>query len=691
MWTNDKYRWCFIDMHIGWENEEYLSRLNAEKMIALVKEAEGQTILVKCRPWSGLAYFPTEFGKMHPTLKKQQFDYVGTMTELARKNGLAVKGYFSQIYDNYAYDHHPDWRCIDQDGKQALDYHAYSTSRIPHFERARYAMVCPNNREYRAYAKNCVYEIVSKYKFDSIFLDMPLWPTVCFCASCRKRYYEETGREMPQYVDWDDAAFRDFQQRRELWLSEFTKMLSDTVKEADPECTCEHNQGCVHFSWISGHTDLVNESCDYVGGDTYDSYFEQSFFCKYYKNISKSLPFVFISSRCDRNLSYHTTTKAMEQLVRQGFIALEHNGAFSICDGIDPSGELCASVYQGIIKNCFAATRPYEPYVNGNYLKNAAVWYPSHSKYDRADNGKRVIEAERKAAADNQFYHAKVAAGRILGLHNIPYDVVASQNLKNLQDDLLIISDVANIRDEEMEAIETYIRNGGHVYLSGKPGHVRLLELLEAEDLGDTAHYAAYMVPTEMGKKYFREFDSQSPMYTNRQARLRFYGEQQTLATLALPYTAPYTHDYAAIHSDPPGVFTDEPCAVLKTVGKGSIFWVGGPIEMLDYYSAKLTVGRIFKSLCGELVYETEAPVFVEVMSWLKDGRQYISAVNMQDVMPPATMSNVSVTLPYEAASARLLNSDRELETEIKNGSTRIQFPAFTMFEVAEIVKRGTQ
>ena len=672
-------------MHIGTGNDEYLSKLDPERIIRMVKDAGAQTVLVKCHPWSGYTYYESKFSEMHPSLKKMDLDYTRTIVELARKEGLNVKAYFTQGFDNYVYDNHPEWRCKNQNGQDSRD--GVMPMDAVHYRKLRYGNVCLNNKEYLEYSKNCVREMISLCHFDSIFLDMPSWPFfVCYCPSCREKYRQETGLELPETVNWDDPVFRDFQYRREVWAAEFAMEMTKAVKETDPLCTCEHNQQAIIYTWAGGNSDLVNEASDYVSADTYDSYFEQSFFCKYFKNLSKSLPYVFISGRC-KNLMLHTSTKAADEFKRQGFIALLHNAAYSICDGINPNGTYCEDIYTGPIKESFAATKPYEKYISGDLLHNAAVWYPSHCKYDREDNGKRVFEAGWKQPPQSKFYVSKVNSGRLLRMEGIPYDVIPSKKLKSLKDDLLIISSVANIRDEEMTDIESYIMNGGNVYISGKPGHPRFLELLEAEYEGDTEYWTTYMNPTESGKRFFKGFHKDNPAVAAVQSMLTFKGEYETLATLALPYTKPMDYEYASIHSDPPGIFTDRPCAILKKVGKGQILWVGGEIENAEYYNGKMIVARMFRSLVNTLCFEAETPQGSEIMSWKKDGKQYLAAVNEIDDMPAAPIYGAKAILPYEAKSVRLLNSDKSLDVVRKNGKTEITFPVFNLFEMAEIEK----
>ncbi|MEG0909983.1 MAG: alpha-L-fucosidase, partial [Ruthenibacterium sp.] len=544
MWIEGNYRRIFLDMHLDDWNEEFLSKLDPEHLEKLLKDAGAQQIVVKCRSHTGLAYYPTKVGRMHKGLHGR--DYVKEMSELCHKDGIAVMAYFSQIFDNWAYENHPDWRVINGEGKTSREYEEYNSPMM--FRKGRYGIVCPNNPDYRAYVKACLTEITANYDFESIFLDMPFWSEVCYCPSCRKKYYEQTGRELPRVIDWADPDFRAWQALREEWMADFAAFSAHCVKDIKPAVTIEQNMSIATAPWQFGTSDLIADSCDYVGGDLYGGYLEQSFICKYYRNLSKVLPFVYITSRCDPGLSYHTTTKSENELLLHALTALVHDGAFSICDGANPDGTLCDKVYTGVVKNAFAKSRKYEKYVNGNLLTNVAVWFANRSKYDWKDNGKNVCSTAFHDSFFNDFINNPVKMAEILRQENIPYDVIPSKTLNGLTDDVLVISNVVSIRDDEMDAIEKYVMNGGSLYISGRLGNERLLNLLEATYEGMTEDNVTYMNPTESGKRFFTDFDAQCPMAVQEQMQLlRVHGNYELLASITLPYTHTGKREFSAI------------------------------------------------------------------------------------------------------------------------------------------------
>ena len=129
MWIKGNYRRMFLDMHIADDKPEYLSRLDPEKLVAMLNNAGAQQIVVKCRTHTGLAHYPTKIGLMHKGLHGR--DYVKEMIELCHKNGIAVKAYFSQNYDNYAYDIHPEWRMVNGLGLTSREEEKYTAESFP--------------------------------------------------------------------------------------------------------------------------------------------------------------------------------------------------------------------------------------------------------------------------------------------------------------------------------------------------------------------------------------------------------------------------------------------------------------------------------------------------------------------------------------------------------------------------------
>lgn len=678
MWIKENYRRIFLDMHIDDWNEEFLSKLDPVEIVSTIKESGAQNIVVKAKPHTGLCYWPGSAGRMHKGLHGR--DYVGEMIALCHECHLDVIVYYSQIFDNWAYDNHPSWRCVYVDGKTSREKGHHF------FKKGRYGVVCANKMAYREYVKANLQELNTNYSFEGMFLDMPFWPEVCYCSSCKERYLKEKGKEIPKVIDWTDPDWLDFQYTREQWMGEFAAFSTKCIKDINPEVTIEHNFAVAMFPWQFANSDFVMDACDYAGGDYYGGYLQQTFACKYYKNISPNLPFSYITSRCDPDLIHHTTTKTKEELLLHAITALVHNGAFSICDGMNPDGTICNEVYIDVIKKVFDETCKYEKYVNGQLLSNVSIWFATHSKFDMADNGKTVIEGTVDNRNIDSFSESKVKMASILRENNIPFEVVASRNLGTLKEDVLVISDVLSIRDEEMDSIERYVMNGGSLYVSGHIGHRRLCELLEIEYKGMTEHNFTYMSPTAKARELFQGFNEKNPLTVNgKQHVVEITGACEILATITLPYTLTEGEQFASIHSNPPGRHTEIPAVIMKKVGKGKIMWLSAPLEKSRPHMSKTVVCNLVKSLCNELKFKSNAPAFVEILGWEKAGKRYFAAINQQEEMPVSPIYDVTIEIPGQIKNAKLLEKDGKVIVEYDGAKTTLRLPKIDIFLIVEI------
>lgn len=676
MWIEGNYRRNLLDMHIDDRNPEFLSKVNVDEYVEALKAAGVQAAMVKGKPHTGLCYYPTKVGRMHSGLKG--YDYFGEMIRKCHENGIAVIAYFTQIFDNWAYEEHPSWRLVTAEGKNFREYRGGGD-----FKNGRYGIVCPNNKEYRAYVEACLTEMNTMYDFEGMFLDMTFFPEVCYCDSCRERYKAETGKEIPRRIDWEDKEWLSFVAIRDEWMADYARFATNCVKKIKPHVTIEHQFSRITGSWIDGSSEMLTEAIDYCGGDYYGGFLQQTFINKYYKNVSPNLPFVYHTSRCDPELVYHTTTKTEEELLLHVITALVHNGAFLLVDAINPDGTIVPEVYHGIMKRVFSKTEPYEKYISGNLYHNAAIWFGTHAKYDPNEKPCEIMD---KIFWPGYYMQGPVAAASVLRENNVAFEVIGTKNIKNETADVMILSHVAAIRDDEMDEIEGYLNRGGNLYISGPIGNERLQKLLGLNVTGKTVHNFTYMSPTEAGSEILKGFNALAPLtipMSQVMAEVTDDEGMTVLATRTVPYTAPDTTDFAAIHSNPPGIYTKEPCLVMKDTGKGKIIWSAAPIEMSKPYMSRQVFLRIIQALMKEPVFVSNAPKFVEVLFWEKDGKDYLAVINEQEESPVAPMYDIYIDVKCTGKKAVLLPEGEELKSEMIDAETmRIYLPKLEIFRI---------
>jgi hypothetical protein len=362
-WFETCYRRNLTDMHIDAWDEEFLSKFDAVKYFNNLKKAKIAGPMIYTHSHVGWCNWPSKSGAMHPLWKGE--NKIGQLFELCNREGMDVIAYYSLIYNNWAYEHHPHWRMIEVDGLPSRGGGAEKPEKEAMLGgHGRYGVVCPNNEAYRAFLKEQFEELVEQYQFKGIFLEKAFWPMISNCPSCRNRFNKETGKNLPEIVDWTNQDWLVFQNARERWMSDFTAYATKELKNLRPELAIEHQYSPATHPWTFGIRSSASDASDYVGGDLYGGFDQQSFCCKLYYGMTAAQPFEYMTSRCDPSLLDHTTSKSLEMMKLHAYLTYAHHGAFLVIDAIDPRGTLNEQAYT-TLGEMFGETMKYEPFFTG--------------------------------------------------------------------------------------------------------------------------------------------------------------------------------------------------------------------------------------------------------------------------------------------------------------------------------------
>ncbi len=690
-WFEKSYRRNLVDMHIEAWNESFLSKLDPNVYVDMLEIANVQSAMVYANSHIGYCYWPTKSGQMHPGLHGR--DIFGEIRALCHAEGIDVIAYYTLVFNNWAYEHDPSWRILYNGGTPSRE--------VPPL--ARYGIVCPNNTGYRAFIEAQVEELLTAYPLEGIFFDMTFWPGVCYCAACKERYAHEVGGEMPTIIDWQDPKWVAFQKKREEWLLDFAAFATATAKRLQPEITVEHNSAPLAQAWFVGTTVGLREYNDYIGGDLYGGFAEQSFVCKLFRSISRGRPFEFMTSRCYPSLRDHTTLKSKDMLEIHAFLAMAHNGAFFFIDAIDPIGTQNRKVYERM-GDIFQRSQAYEPYLGGEMCQDIAVYFSLDAKMDFDDSGKPANLSGRKMP----HLDAALGAARTLREKHIPVGVISKNNLEDTSAyRVIVLPDVLVISEEEAQALSRFVARGGALYASGQSDLTYLSDLFGVETEGLTPETVTYITPTPQGKHLLPDIDAAFPLSiigattslggsadtkgvgSGRQVKAHAKNARDVMATLTLPYTDPSeTKRMASIHSDPPGLATDYASVICRRHGGGRVIWVAAPIEAADQEPHKSVFVHMVRTLAdGPLSFEIDAPPAVEMTLFHQpDKKRYIvSLINEQELLPPVPVFNVAVRLRLDgrrAERALLLPDEVPLTIAMKGDYAEVIVPELRIFEM---------
>ncbi|MGD0733473.1 MAG: alpha-L-fucosidase [Terracidiphilus sp.] len=690
------FRRLLVDTHVpDWD--DLLTDFDAAVYVKTIAGAGFQSLMQYSNSHAGLCLWRTKLGQMHKGMRGR--DYFGEVMEQCRIQGIHRVAYYSLVYDDWAYETHPDWRILPEGG---YDPDLYS----------RMGTVCINS-PYREHALACLRELVGNYDFSAIFPDMTFWPTVCYCPHCTARFWKEEKAEPPRIVDWTDPTWRAFQKARERWMREFALDVTQAIKQTRPILVA-HQFSTIFDPWQFGVSLEQNEASDFCSGDFYGGATEYSLVCKAYDGLTRTRPFEFMTSRTV-GLGDFETTNPFGQLLLESLIPTAHSGACLFIDAIKPNGRLNSQAYEYLSQVNFQHDA-YEQYLGGDLQADVAIYFDKASLYDPSVNkvpaamaapihtqGGPHLGLPAPQVPEMKLPHreALIGAARILRESHIPFGVVTNATLDQLSRyRAVIVPNVLEMTPEQAERFRDFVRSGGVLYASGpsslqivdRPAPGFLLEdVLSVRYVGSLGKSITYLAPND--KEVARLiWPQEHASFPGSMVKAESQAGAKVLATVTLPLVDPdegfaIGAHFAQIWSNPPALAAGkDPAIVTNSFGKGKAIWVAAPIETLTGSAAGALVRHLLHvALPGPYKFEANANPAVEITVYRQENnrRLLVSLLNMQVETPAVPVdATVRVQIPDGGKAKRVAQLPDQKEITFTEVGPYVQFhiPAFDVF-----------
>ena len=697
-WPERTFRRLLIDTHVpDWDH--LLQDFDAADYVSTIAGAGFQSLMQYANSHVGLCLWRTKLGQMHAGMRGR--DYFGEVTAECRKRNMHVSAYYSVIFDDWAYQNHPDWRLSPEEG---YDRQLYS----------RTGTVCPNT-PYREHTLACLRELVGNYEMDGFFVDMTFWPGVCYCPYCTQRFRQEAGAEPPRIVDWNDPVWRSFQAARERWMREFAGAVTKAIKQIRP-IPVNHQYSTALAWWNHGVSLEQREASDACSGDFYGGAPQFSLVCKTYLGLTKTRPFEFMTSR-NVSLGEFETIKPEEILLTDAMIPTIHGGAYLLIDGIKPNGTLNHGAYERIGR-VNRAHDAYEPYLGGDLVADIAVYYDRQSLYDPAENGLHVSEVApadayggpRKHAFEHSptkrlpHLDAVVGCAKILQEAHIPFGVVTNVTLDQLDRyRAVLMPSVFELTAEQAERFRKFVAEGGVLYASGPSALDRFdrfsaltAELFGVKYTGTIGTLVTYLTASDEGLKKVT-WPQENLTFRGPCIEATVVGDAEVLATVTPPVVKPEegytvgTH-FAQIWSNPPAMEPGTTAGiVINSLRKGKTVWVAAPIESRpEPIYAAVVIHLLRRLLPDPFAFEVDADLAVEMTLFDQPGqnRMLASLLNMREQTPITPVNaRVRVRIPAGRKPKRVLQVPelREIHFDATGEFIQFEVPYFKVIAMLAI------
>jgi len=199
-WYDTSYRKLFFDFHSKESAEGLAADFDAEAWADAIEAAHAQAASVFCKGGFGHAFYRKgRVGFVHPHMPAG-LDMVEEQVEAFHKRGIRAIGYYHTFGSQPLARLRPEWRKVDAAG--APMGHS----------------MCMLSPLFEEHMLPQVQEIVENYALDAMFFDGTYaQPRPCYCESCKRRFREDTGLELPvaradtsyrAYVKWSIAQFQ---------------------------------------------------------------------------------------------------------------------------------------------------------------------------------------------------------------------------------------------------------------------------------------------------------------------------------------------------------------------------------------------------------------------------------------------------------------------------------------------------
>lgn len=675
----DNYYGFLVDSHITDHHASFLRELTPEDFVARMKQTGADSVVVYAWCHNGNCYYPTKVGYQHPALKGR--DFYGETIALLRKENILARAYCTFVYHRRVAREHPAWRITQIDGAQ-------------NHRRSWYC--CPNNIEYRAFARSLLAEACA-YDIASIFIDMTFWPGICVCHSCRERYLAESGREIPEAVDWNSTSWVAFQRSRERWLSEYAHELTAAVKAANSRVAVAHQFSPVMLGWMYGQTSHLAEANDIPSGDFYGGRWQQRFGTKLLAAFERELPFEYMTSRCV-TLYDHTSTKSDAEMARSYATTLANGGTHLLIDAINPDGTLEPRFYDRVqqialslepFKNKLRSLRP-------KLVADTGLYY-SMASFVRREHNRQSVRAimnpanNMLAITDIKPLQEVIGTSIVLGRSKIPYRVVrdCAQNFAGLKS--IIINDAAFLSRAEVDRLRQFVHGGGTLIATGltsyydldgnTSGDFALNDLFGVSFAGSFSKDWNYLVSPD-GEQVSN--DVPCPLVVATSATV--------LARLAEPiFDRDDLEHFAAYHSNPPTAPGPHVAMTVNRFGRGTCVYLCSSIFAKQQESQQSFCERLLRKYApSSILTACHAPPCVEVtlLRGTRSRTYLLCLVNYQEEPEnvPVHDADVELTLSADRVIAWRSVAGTPFVRGVQDGSRlTLHIPRIDTIEMIEI------
>lgn len=647
------------------------------------------------------AFYPTEV-PLHPRSPSLgDRDLVGDTLSVLRRHGLkAIARIDSSLTSKAVVSEHPDWGAVDRNGAPISVHGLY--------------VACPNGGYYRDFTLKVIAEILDRYPFDGLWANAAQfspWHTgVCHCANCRRRFHEATGEQLPA-ENWADPLWRRYNELRYRWVADWNELVHAKVHEHRPDCAwlplsqvVESWDHARRGGWDVDYTEPHEDALVLEAQRRYTNLWWPGVEARYIRSMAPEKAGCVTVSYFLPWWRFHAVPAAENQVWTAQIVAhgarpwLHVTGYYS--EHFDRRGlEPMRNTLELVAGN-------RDAYEGLTSQADVAIVYSRYSQDNLDGSDPEAAYIDHFRGAYNAMMHERIA-----------FDVLTDKRLTAsmlARYKTVLLPNAACLDDKAVEALRSYVENGGHLVASFESGFREMLGeprkqsfVLDMLDLEYTG-----TVKRDMRAAYARVLDGDDPLLAGMGDTdvlpiagdlLFLSGPQTTADTLA--YVPPVEGELGSGISVPEFNAIEHVSAyslvVRKKVGAGSVVYFPWQPEMVAYRYGlpdlfRLIGNAVRQAPDWEARVEVSGPGLIDIAYMGSDDRLAVTLINFSapgtfntgqrriaaQILPLHDLK-VRIRLPEgrRCASARLTVQDCSVPFTERDGALSLELARLESFE----------
>lgn len=653
-WHGDTYYFgLHYDLHANEKDTVLGTRCGEDELVPMLEIMNPDFVQTDCKGHAGYTswFSKVDHASVPPGLTH---DALMQWRQATRKLGLPLHCHYSGIWDKAAGTKHPDWCVVGADGQLSGAPFGQNAG-APTGEK-----MCPRSAYLDELMIPQMLELIDRYEVNGFWIDGDLWSVEpCYCPKCRAAWTDHTGLAHPPSKEEDADWPRWWNFTRESFYT-YVKRYCDAVHAHKPGVlVCSNwlqtfkNPGepIVPTDWISGDNAWVwgldGSRCE----------------ARFLSTRGKPWDIMLWNAYCSHGMGQSNspwTVKPPEMLMQEAAVLLAFGGNVQVYEHPPiRDGRLLPWRQQRLAEvSTFVKTRR-DLCQHTETIPQIAVLHSEHHLFSDV-RGKNLM----------WNVDAMPVQGAVFALLENSYGVDILDEWALLQRldtfPVIIVPEQERMSEEMVSALKTYVRNGGHLLVSGSESFERFGEAFLGFRSTDVQSEKTYAVEAGDGEMLLYSQTWRLGEATTSESLGRL-GEGCLLDDCLLPH----------------------PPAVINSIGAGCVIYV--PANLFRdfahnrYPLTRRFVGTLVERLLPVPDIRVQAPVAVDVTLRQREHKRIIHLVNRGsgipnqpnngaiDELPEVGPVSVKARFDKRPKSVRLEWEDADLDWTWNDGELHIQ------------------